>query len=260
MRSGRRHAGARRAHRRARGAVVRPGADPGRHVRRVDRAGPAGPVRGDAHQAPPAGPGGGAEGAGEAAVPDGAVRLPGHLRGAHRPGASSTSYALRQHGANSRRSAVARRAGRPRRRGAASLRHEIETLFVPRSGSSASGSGRGRWATTRCSSTSPHRHRHGPDGGIPRTDPYSFTSDGHAWVVQSWLGSLVYGVAERRRWAGWVRLEQAVLTGAGAARRDAGPHRTAARTARPGLLAVGIGAAYWSPRPLPFGLVRSPCS
>ena len=30
-------------------------------------------------------------------------------------------------------------------------------------------------------------------GAIPRTDPYTFTAHGHAWVVQSWLPEWTYG-------------------------------------------------------------------
>ena len=32
---------------------------------------------------------------------------------------------------------------------------------------------------------------------IPTHDPYSFTAPGHPWVVQSWLASLIWGVAEK---------------------------------------------------------------
>src|SRR5437764_14588107 len=34
-------------------------------------------------------------------------------------------------------------------------------------------------------------------GGIPRTDPYSFTARGHPWVVQSWLAEWTYGVLQQ---------------------------------------------------------------
>ena len=30
---------------------------------------------------------------------------------------------------------------------------------------------------------------------VPTTDPYSFTSGGEPWVVQSWFASLLYGLA-----------------------------------------------------------------
>ena len=32
---------------------------------------------------------------------------------------------------------------------------------------------------------------------IPAHDPYTFTAPGHAWVVQSWLASLLYGAADK---------------------------------------------------------------
>src|SRR5437879_6408842 len=48
-------------------------------------------------------------------------------------------------------------------------------------------------------------------GHIPRTDPYSFTAHGHAWVVQSWLAEWLYGLAERAGGFKWVVLEQGVL-------------------------------------------------
>ena len=91
---GRRHAGPRPAHQRARGPVVRAGHPPGRHLRRVHRAGPAGPGRGDAHQAPPAGPGAGPEGPGQDADPDGVLHLPGAVRGRDRPGHHQHPHAL----------------------------------------------------------------------------------------------------------------------------------------------------------------------
>jgi hypothetical protein len=93
-------------------------------------------------------------------------------------------------------------------------------------------------------------------GHVPRTDPYSFTSGGSPWVVQSWLASLLYGVAERVGGLAWVRLLQGVLYGA-LALLVATLARTGAakRTALSAALAVGIGAGYWSPRPLAFGLV-----
>jgi hypothetical protein len=74
--------------------------------------------------------------------------------------------------------------------------------------------------------------------------------------VQSWLASAVYGVAERAGGLAWVRIEQGVLYGllgflVGTLCRTG----LATRTALAGALAVGLGAGYWSPRPLAFGLV-----
>ncbi len=95
-------------------------------------------------------------------------------------------------------------------------------------------------------------------GSIPRTDPYSFTAAGRPWVVQSWLPEWTYGWAYRLGGDDYrlVVLEQAVLTAALAwlvlrLARTGSPLRTAGA----GLIAVGIGAPFWSPRPLLFGLI-----
>lgn len=95
-------------------------------------------------------------------------------------------------------------------------------------------------------------------GAIPRTDPYSFTAEGSSWVVQSWLPEWTYGWAYRLGGSDYrlVVLEQAVLM-AGLAWLVLRLARTGSplRTAGAGLVAVGIGAPFWSPRPLLFGLV-----
>lgn len=92
--------------------------------------------------------------------------------------------------------------------------------------------------------------------GIPRSDPYSYTATGADWVVQSWLPEWTYGWLYRLADMRLVVLEQAVLIALLAwlvARlaRAGSPVRTAASAS----LAVGLGAAYWSPRPLLFGLI-----
>ena len=93
--------------------------------------------------------------------------------------------------------------------------------------------------------------------GIPRVDPYSYTAAGRHWVVQSWLPEWTYGWAHRLG-DGFelVVLEQALLCALLAlliARlaRAGSPLRTAVA----GAVAIGIGAPFWSPRPLLFGLV-----
>ena len=92
--------------------------------------------------------------------------------------------------------------------------------------------------------------------GIPRVDPYSFTARGARWVVQSWLPEALYGFGRRIGGDGMLVLQQAVLMGvlawliARLARAG-----TPARTMLAGVVAVGAGAAYWSPRPLLFGLL-----
>lgn len=92
--------------------------------------------------------------------------------------------------------------------------------------------------------------------GIPRVDPYSFTARGAEWVVQSWLPEAIYGWGRRLFGDGMLVLEQALLMAvlawllARLARTG-----TPLRTMVAGALAVGAGAAYWSPRPLLFGLI-----
>jgi hypothetical protein len=92
--------------------------------------------------------------------------------------------------------------------------------------------------------------------GIPRTDPYSFTARGHEWVVQSWLPSWIYGMADKLGGLLWVVLLQGVLMAllawliARLARTG-----TPLRTLAAGGLAVGVGFVWWAPRPLLFGLV-----
>ena len=93
-------------------------------------------------------------------------------------------------------------------------------------------------------------------GHIPRSDPYSFTAAGDPWVVQSWLASGSYGVAERLGGFPLVRIEQGLLYGMlgwllARLARTGSPWRTALVAT----LAVGVGVVYWSPRPLAFGLV-----
>lgn len=92
--------------------------------------------------------------------------------------------------------------------------------------------------------------------GIPRTDPYSVTARGAKWVVQSWVPEWTYGWAHRIGGFRLVVLEQAVLIALVAwlvARlaRAGSPLRTAMSAG----IAVGVGAPYWSPRPLLFGLI-----
>ncbi len=92
--------------------------------------------------------------------------------------------------------------------------------------------------------------------GIPRVDPYSHTAAGQDWVVQSWLPEWTYGWAFRLGGLRVVVLEQALLicllvwlvvrlVRAG----------SPLRTAFGGLIVVGLGAPFWSPRPLLFGAI-----
>jgi hypothetical protein len=92
--------------------------------------------------------------------------------------------------------------------------------------------------------------------GIPRRDPYSFTAHGARWVVQSWLPEWTYGVLHKLHGFRLVELEQAVLMGACAwlivrLARAGTPLRTMAA----GAAALGVGSAYWTARPLMFGVL-----
>ena len=92
--------------------------------------------------------------------------------------------------------------------------------------------------------------------GIPRSDPYSFTARGQEWVVQSWLAEWTYGVLHELGGLTLVILQQAVLMGllAWVVVRLAAAG-TPLRTALSGSVALGAGAAYWTQRPLLFGLL-----
>ena len=92
--------------------------------------------------------------------------------------------------------------------------------------------------------------------GIPRSDPYSFTARGEDWVVQSWLAEWTYGVLHELGGLTLVILQQAVLMGllAWLVVRLAAAG-TPLRTALSGSVALGAGAAYWTQRPLLFGLL-----
>ncbi|GAC1320440.1 MAG: hypothetical protein NVSMB16_15680 [Acidimicrobiales bacterium] len=91
-------------------------------------------------------------------------------------------------------------------------------------------------------------------GAVPHRDPYSFTAPGHPWVVQSWLASVVYALADRAGNHALV-LEQGFIFAvvgiliALCARSVTGP-----RWALGATLAVAASAPGWSPRPLMFGL------
>lgn len=92
--------------------------------------------------------------------------------------------------------------------------------------------------------------------GIPREDPYSFTAFGRDWVVQSWLPEWSYGWAHRLGGFGLVVLEQALLMSLLAwlvlrLVRSGSPLRTGLG----GIIVIGLGAPFWAPRPLLFGLL-----
>jgi hypothetical protein len=93
-------------------------------------------------------------------------------------------------------------------------------------------------------------------GGIPRTDPYSFTAFGHSWVVQSWLPDWTYGWAHRLGGFRLVLLEQALVLAllvwlVARLARAGSPLRTSFGA----LLVVGLAACFWTPGPPLVGLV-----
>jgi len=85
---------------------------------------------------------------------------------------------------------------------------------------------------------------------IPRTDPYSFTAPGHPWVVQSWLASLLYGLANEVGHHALIYLQGALTAAVAAivALTARGP--TAWRSGLAATLAIAASAPGWSPRPL----------
>ena len=93
--------------------------------------------------------------------------------------------------------------------------------------------------------------------GIPRVDPYSATAAGTDWVVQSWLPSVAYGLAQKVDESGAALLIlNGILTGVLALL----VHRLARagsplRTLGAALAAVAVSGPWWSPRPLLVGLI-----
>ncbi len=93
-------------------------------------------------------------------------------------------------------------------------------------------------------------------GSIPHHDPYTFTALGHAWVVQSWLVSLIYGLADRAAGAGGVLF---VVSGTAAAVAFliwllTRPATTLVPRMFIAAVVVGVGVDFWLERPLLFGL------
>jgi len=97
--------------------------------------------------------------------------------------------------------------------------------------------------------------------GIPRQDPYSFTAPGHAWVVQSWLPSLVYGLVDRW-WGGHglvlLRALQTLALGA-LVWRLTRPAETLISRIVAVVPVLFVGAVLWTSRPLLFGLLLLAC-
>jgi hypothetical protein len=95
------------------------------------------------------------------------------------------------------------------------------------------------------------------EGRFPRTDPYSFTAAGEPWVVQSWLVSAVYGLAETWFGAGGIRFVAGVITGAlvWLVWVLTEPARTLVPRLAVTVTVMLVGLAAWQPRPALWGLV-----
>ncbi|MGE3620157.1 MAG: hypothetical protein AB7L84_06810 [Acidimicrobiia bacterium] len=94
-------------------------------------------------------------------------------------------------------------------------------------------------------------------GSIPSVDPYTFTSQGDPWVVQSWLASVLYAGLEA--WGGPVAIRAAmgtvtagVMAGAWVLSRPTS--NLLVRTVLCGFVLM-VGAATWSERPYMVGLL-----
>ena len=95
------------------------------------------------------------------------------------------------------------------------------------------------------------------DGAIPRHDPYSFTAHGHAWTVQSWGASVIYGALDRTVGLVGIRVLDAALIVALVLllwRLSRVGTSLVARLLVSGLI-VSMGTGLWVERPLLFGAV-----
>jgi hypothetical protein len=90
---------------------------------------------------------------------------------------------------------------------------------------------------------------------VPHRDPYSFTAFGHSWVVQSWLASLAYGLANALGHHALMFVQAAVMAATGAVIALIARSATAWRSGIAAILAICASAPGWSPRPLMFGLL-----
>lgn len=99
---------------------------------------------------------------------------------------------------------------------------------------------------------------------VPTADPYSFTANGHPWVVQSWFASLLYGLAYRAggvlfgseaRMRTLVVFQGLLMALLGVVVARLARTGSAVRTMATAGIATLLGAIYWSPRPLIFGLL-----
>ena len=94
-------------------------------------------------------------------------------------------------------------------------------------------------------------------GTFPHHDPYSFTAQHVPWVVESWLPSLLYAIAERVLGAGGLVLLQGGLSVLLALLvwRLTRPARTLVTRELIMIVFLVMSITLWSPRPLMFGLL-----
>jgi hypothetical protein len=95
------------------------------------------------------------------------------------------------------------------------------------------------------------------DGGVPGSDPYSFTANGESWVVQSWLVSTVLAVLENLGGAAAIRIFFGVASAAlaGLAWKLTSGAKTLIPRVLLGGLVILLGTLTWSERPLMVGLL-----
>jgi hypothetical protein len=95
------------------------------------------------------------------------------------------------------------------------------------------------------------------DGGIPRTDPYSWSAAGEAWTVQSWGASVIFAVIDGAVGLVGIRVLVAICC---VALTQLVWHLTRKATSLLGRLLVAspviaVGSGYWVERPLIFSLL-----
>jgi hypothetical protein len=94
-------------------------------------------------------------------------------------------------------------------------------------------------------------------GGVPRTDPYSWTAHGDPWVVQSWLASVTYAGIDDLVGLGGVRVLNGLLCAGIALCAWLLTARSPSAVVRFGLTAVTmlVGSELLAGRPLLFGML-----
>jgi hypothetical protein len=95
------------------------------------------------------------------------------------------------------------------------------------------------------------------DGEVVRADPYTYTSGGESWVLQSWLASLLYAAVEAVAGMQGLRLLTAACTAllAGLLWRLTAPAGSVVGRAVVFWVSILVGVGLWSERPLLLGLV-----